>query len=69
MLEIFDRVQGVFLLFFGIYCVLLAYGVLPRNPKNPEKAALWQRRYGPVMKILSVVTVVFGILLLLGVFS
>jgi hypothetical protein len=51
----------------GIYGYLLAIGTLPRKPKDPEKMALWRRKFGPMMKILAPILVVFGILELLGV--
>ena len=63
----FDRLCGIIFLLFGVYVLLLAYGTLPLNPKVPERAELWRRKFGKMMKILSPIIIVFGILLLLGV--
>lgn len=63
----FDKLSGIIFVLFGIYSLLLAYHILPRNPKDPERAELWHRKYGKIMKILSPIIIVFGILLLLGV--
>lgn len=61
------NLQGLIPLLGGIYGYLLANGTLPRKPKDPEKMALWRRKFGPMMKIITPVLVVFGILQLLGV--
>jgi hypothetical protein len=61
------NLQGVIPLLGGIYGYLLANGTLPRKPKDPEKMALWRRKFGPMMKIIGPILVIFGILLLLGV--
>jgi hypothetical protein len=61
------NLQGLIPLLGGIYGYLLAIGTLPRKPKDPEKMALWRRKFGPMMKILAPILVVFGILELLGV--
>ena len=51
----------------GVYGYLIAVGVLPRNPKEPEKMELWRRKFGGMMKILSPLIVVFGLLQLFRV--
>ena len=61
------NLQGLIPLLGGIYGYLLANGTLPHKPKDPEKMALWRRKFGPMMKILGPILVVFGILELLGV--
>ena len=67
MSELFDKLSGIIIFPFGIYVLLVAYHVLPRNPKDPERAELWHHKYGKAMKILSPIIIAFGILLLLGV--
>ena len=67
MFEFFDKWQGLIPLLGGIYGLLLAYRVLPRHPKDPEKLELWHRKFGKMMKILSPILIIFGLLLLLGV--
>jgi hypothetical protein len=61
------NLEGLIPLLGGIYGYLLANGTLPRKPKDPEKMALWRRKFGPMMKIIGPILVVFGILQLLGV--
>jgi hypothetical protein len=61
------NLQGLIPLLGGIYGYLLANGTLPRKPKDPEKMALWRRKFGPMMKIICPILVVFGIFELLGV--
>ncbi len=66
MLELYDTWNGLIPIFVGIYGLLLAYRVLPRKPKDPEKMDLWHRKFGKMMKIISPFLIIFGILLLLG---
>jgi multisubunit Na+/H+ antiporter MnhB subunit len=63
---LFDRLSGIIVILFGIYGLLLAYRILPRNPKDPERAELWYRKFGGVMKILTPIMILFGIALLFG---
>jgi len=57
---------GLIPIFGGIYGLLLAYRVLPRHPKDPEKMELWHRKFGKLMKVLSPCLIGFGILQLVG---
>ncbi len=61
------RLQGLIPLLCGTYLLLLGTGVLPRNPKDPEKMALWRRKFGLLIKIIGPIIIVFGILELAGV--
>ena len=61
------NLQGLIPLLGGIYGFLLANGTLPRKPKEPEKMALWRRKFGRSMKVLCPALIIFGILQLLGV--
>jgi hypothetical protein len=65
--EFFDRLCGIISVLGGICGLLLTYRILPRNPKDPERMELWHRKFGKMMKILSPIIIIFGILLLLGV--
>ena len=56
------NLQGLIPIFGGIYGFLLANGTLPKNPKEPEKMDLWRRKFGPMMKIICPLLVVFGLL-------
>jgi len=69
MFEFYDKWSGLIALLGGIYGLLLAYRVVPRNPKDPEKMELWHRKFGKMMKIVSPCLIVFGILELLGVLN
>jgi len=61
------NLQGLIPILGGIYGYLLANGTLPRNPKKPEEMEIWRKKFGPMMKILGPVLVLFGILELVGV--
>jgi hypothetical protein len=58
---------GLIPIFGGVYCLLLAYRVVPRKPKDPEKMALWHRKFGKMMKIVGPFVIWFGLLQLFGV--
>ncbi|MFW9997904.1 MAG: hypothetical protein ACFFD4_38035 [Candidatus Odinarchaeota archaeon] len=59
--------QGLIPVLGGIYGFLLANGTLPKKPKDPEKMELWRKKFGPMMKILCPLIIVFGLLQLIGV--
>jgi hypothetical protein len=67
MHELYEKWNGLIPILGGIYGLLLAYRVVPRKPKDPEKMELWHRKYGKLIKILSPFLIIFGILELLGV--
>ena len=67
MLELYDQRNGLIPIFGGIYRLLLAYRVVPRKPKDPEKMELWHRKFGKNMKFLSPCLIVFGILEILHI--
>jgi len=59
---------GLVPLLGGIYCLLVAYRVIPiSRSKDPEKVELWHRKFGKPMKILASLLIVFGILELLRI--
>jgi hypothetical protein len=68
MIETYDKWSGFIPIIGGIYGLLLAYKVVPRNPKDPEKMELWHSKFGNLLKILSPLVIIFGILELMGVF-
>jgi hypothetical protein len=67
MLELYDRWRGIIPIVGGIYGLLLAYRVLPRRPKDPDRMELWHRKFGKTMKVLCPLLIVFGSLTLLGI--
>ena len=58
------NLEGLIPILGGIYGLLLAYRVVPKKPKDPEKMELWHRKFGKMMKVLSPILIVFGLLLL-----
>jgi hypothetical protein len=61
------KLGGLIPIFVGIYGLLIAYRVVLRKPKDPEKMELWHRKFGKMMKVLSPFLIGFGLLELLGV--
>lgn len=62
------NLEGLIPLLGGVfYAMLLGAGVLPRKPKNPERMALWRKKFGGVMLLLGPALIVFGVLQLVGV--
>ena len=61
--------EGIIPLAGGAYGWLLATGKVPANPKDPEKLAQWRRKFGPILKVVSPLVFVYGLLLLAGVFN
>jgi len=69
MLGSFHQWDGVFAILGGTYCLLVAVGVLPRNPKDPEKQELWRRKYGLLLKVICPIVIGYGVLQVLGFFD
>jgi hypothetical protein len=61
-----DKMKGLIPILGGVYGLLLATGVLPLKPKNPEKMELWRRKFGGTMIVLGPILIIFGLLELLG---
>ena len=62
------NLQGLIPILGGIYGLLMARGVLPREPKDPERMELWRRKFGGMMKTLCPILILFGIAQLCGLF-
>jgi hypothetical protein len=69
MMQLYEQWGGLIPVIGGIYGLLLAYRVLPRNPKDPEKMELWHRKFGKMMKIICPFIILFGILDLFRIFD
>jgi hypothetical protein len=65
-MSLWRNLQGLIPILAGIFCILVAKGIFPRNPKDPEKLALWRRKFGPWVIILGPLVILFGLLQLLG---
>lgn len=61
------NLEGLIPMCGGIYFFLIARGVLPKTPKNPEQLEQWREKYGKWMQRACVVIIIFGVLQLLGV--
>jgi hypothetical protein len=61
------KLEGLIPIFGGIYGLFLAYRVVPRKPRNPEKMESWHRKFGTLVKILSPFLIGFGLLEFFGV--
>jgi hypothetical protein len=61
------KLEGLIPILGGVYGLLIAYGVVLRHPKDPEKMALWHRKFGWLIKILCPFLIAFGFLELLGI--
>jgi hypothetical protein len=64
-----EQIKGILSIAAGIYLTLLASGVLPRKPKDPERMALWRRKFGPFVIVGGPCITIFGLLQLLGMFK
>ena len=58
--SVYDRWNGLIPLLGGFYATLLAFGYLPRKPADPERLALWRKKFGPLMKVLGPVLIIIG---------
>ena len=59
--------EGLIPIVCGTIITLFALGVFPKNPKDPQKMAEWRRKFGPAMKIIGPLVVLFGLLELTGI--
>lgn len=66
MIERENIILGVISLLGGVYCLLLAYRIIPINPKNPEKSELWHKKFDSLMKLIGLAIIIGGIAQLLG---
>ena len=63
------NIDALIPIFCGIYGLLMAKGILPRNPREPEKMELWRQKFGGMMTVLCPLIILFGIVKLLGAFG
>ncbi len=60
------HLDGLIALLGGVYCVLVAFGVVQAS-KNPEANERWVQKYGTWMKILAPIVILYGLAELFGV--
>ncbi len=61
-----EQYSGLISIFGGIYVTLLAYRVIRKNPKDPDRMEVWHRKFGKIMKILGPIVIGGGILQFFG---
>lgn len=60
--------EGLIPVLGGIYGILMAKGIVPRTPRDPEKQMQWRRKFGPLLMILCPITILYGLVQLSGMF-
>ena len=60
----YDRWNGLIPLVLGIYISLMAYGYLPRKPKDPEKLMEWRKKFGGMVQVLGPLVAISGVVTL-----
>jgi hypothetical protein len=65
--SIFMKIVGIVAILGGIYSGLLAWKVIPINPKDPKRSEEWHRKFGFLMKFLSPFLIIMGFLHVIGI--
>ncbi|MBZ5644946.1 MAG: hypothetical protein LAO19_19475 [Acidobacteriia bacterium] len=60
------NLSGLIAIAGGIYGLLAAFRIV-RVSKNSESNEVWLRKFGPLMKVLSPLVILFGLAELLGI--
>jgi hypothetical protein len=60
------NLSGLIAIAGGIYGLLAAFRIV-RVSKNSESNEVWLRKFGPMMKVLSPLVILFGLAELLGI--
>lgn len=63
---LYDKLQGLIIISFGIVVTLKAWGIYPRRVKTNDGEEPF-RQFTPAMKALGLIIIIFGLLLLLGI--
>lgn len=61
------NLSGLVMIAGGLYALLAALRVVPVS-KNPEANELWLRKFGPMIKIIGPIVILFGLGQLFGLF-
>jgi hypothetical protein len=59
--------SGLISIAFGIYLLLASFRIIQLS-KNAEANEAWLRKFGPLMKVLCPITILFGLGQLFGLF-
>ncbi len=59
-------ITGILSILAGITGLLMAFGVIPKQPDDPEQAALWRQKHGTTLKVLCPMLILYGIAALTG---
>jgi multisubunit Na+/H+ antiporter MnhB subunit len=59
-------VSGLMIFACSLYVFLMAYGVVPKSPENPELMKKWRQRMGPLVKVLAVFLMIVGLMMATG---
>ena len=60
-----DALSGLSAIAVGIFCFLLAYGFVSLSPRDPDKMEQWRRKYVRRTKAIGVLSILFGVALLI----
>jgi hypothetical protein len=67
MFELYEKWQGLIPVCLGLYITLKAWGIIPRNPKETQKAEQMLHNYWHVMRVFGPFLIAFGLLYLLHI--
>ncbi|MBZ0166755.1 MAG: hypothetical protein K8I00_08095 [Candidatus Omnitrophica bacterium] len=59
--------EGLIPIAGGVLLWLVATGVLPKDPKNPQQLNEWRTTYGTWVKILAPIVIILGIVQFVGI--
>ncbi|MCA9254585.1 MAG: hypothetical protein KDA33_03065 [Phycisphaerales bacterium] len=63
-----ENLEGLIPIVGAVLAMLVAKGVIPRNPKDPEKLELARRRFGGFITVAGPFLILIGILQLCRLF-
>lgn len=61
------NIQGLIPLLGGIFGLMVAFEKTLGNPSNPKKYQQWQEKYSTILKIISPIAIILGLLQLMGI--
>lgn len=64
----FMILETLIMLSIGIYTMLIAFRIIPRKPREPEKYEIWYKKVGKLLKIGSILIMFGGVIKLVMLF-